>query len=449
MRIDEIKSLKTDFDSNLNEQFSSEKIEELFSVKNEIETKSRELKEKIDPKIVFFKELNNEMNWIKFQELYKQRDQSKLNIETDYEMFRIAFGNFVPYGELRNEGYRHFLEDLSSDPSVIQKIYDLHKHRFLAENTIAQAYINSLFLNKFMKEDTVLTVDYEIPEPLGHNFAMLLERGTINLDNAPSGTGKYQRGGKINVTRSLGDLGHNAMGGRISVSINNDPAPCYCANNSILKTKELDRVGRSAENIIVFTDRAGDHFGDMPKGGVLIANSAGRHVGGTGDTTVLVEKNESYSSTYAVCYRYSSENNTYRQIAIDSMGTCSGEIGTIDSVVGYRDLINGRTKLGIIEDPEQFSENITDGLKTGILVLKKTPKFNIGKGMGQAVVIIEDPDITPDEAKTRISKENRSGGLILMRIPDPTEDNPNNSKLIDLEDDWLEKMEANGGKNEK
>ncbi|MCL5411085.1 MAG: hypothetical protein M1324_04605, partial [Patescibacteria group bacterium] len=94
-----------------------------------------------------------------------------------------------------------------------------------------------------MKEDTVLSIDYEIPEPLRHNFAMLLERGTINLDIAPSGTGKYQRGGSINVVKSLGDLGHNAIGGKISVLNNADSSPCYRANNSILKTKKLDTVG--------------------------------------------------------------------------------------------------------------------------------------------------------------------------------------------------------------
>ncbi|MCL5411084.1 MAG: hypothetical protein M1324_04600 [Patescibacteria group bacterium] len=95
-RIDEIKALKTDFDSGLNDQFSSEKIEELLVTKNELEIKLKELKEEIDPKIVFFKELNNDKNWKKFQELYDQREQSEATIVNDYQMFEEAFWKFYP-----------------------------------------------------------------------------------------------------------------------------------------------------------------------------------------------------------------------------------------------------------------------------------------------------------------------------------------------------------------
>ncbi|MCL5411086.1 MAG: hypothetical protein M1324_04610 [Patescibacteria group bacterium] len=222
---------------------------------------------------------------------------------------------------------------------------------------------------------------------------------------------------------------------------NADSSPCYRANNSILKTKKLDTVGKFAESIIVLTDQVGDKYGSMPEYGVLIAKSAGEQVGGRETTTVLVEKNISFSSGNG-CYIYDQKTGSYQHTFTSAVGTISDKVKAINNINEYQDFTEtvtyGNNRLEIITNPDQFSDSITEGLKTGILVLRKTPRANIGKGMGQAVVIIEDLDTTPEEARTRISQENRSGGVILMRLPDPTEDEPNNTKLIDLEDDWLE-----------
>ncbi|MCL5411083.1 MAG: hypothetical protein M1324_04595, partial [Patescibacteria group bacterium] len=110
---------------------------------------------------------------------------------------------------------------------------------------------------------------------------------------------------------------------------------------------------------------------------------------------------------------------------------------------GDEELVKARERkagLYIVDDIRNFSVDVTDGWEDGILVLRDLPEKNIGKGMKGGVVIVES-SLSPDEVRSRLSAEDKTGGAILMRLPDPTEDEPNNTKLIDLEDDWLERME--------
>jgi len=111
-------------------------------------------------------------------------------------------------------------------------------------------------------------------------------------------------------------------------------------------------------------------------------------------------------------------------------------------MVDEEELVKARERkagLYIIDDINRFTGDVTDGWEDGILVLRDLPEKNIGKGMKGGAIIIES-SLLPDEVRQKLSTEDRAGGAILMRLPDPTEDNPNNTKLIDLEDDWPEKQ---------
>ncbi|MCL5411089.1 MAG: hypothetical protein M1324_04625 [Patescibacteria group bacterium] len=110
----------------------------------------------------------------------------------DGERFRLVSALFdkLPSGLIFDDTvYKDFLEEIGFDSNYATDIINECERISDDFNYDIINHLNSVFLNKFMKSDSVLTMDDLPPRLSYYGFGSYLEKGTIKLKNAKRGLG--------------------------------------------------------------------------------------------------------------------------------------------------------------------------------------------------------------------------------------------------------------------
>lgn len=407
-----------------------------------------QLKEKYDALKTLQKEL-----LLQFQELsketgnYKEKADAlrgvkdlkeKIIIETEVlkrevfspvrEFFRILFQeetikeiNDLYQGEILNPNRPRFgeLSNLffisSPESGLTDNTYQLFLRRLaLQENKIKDAYhnppdpslffgmLNSCFLNRCLKEKTVLNVE-NIPPILKDYFVCFLENGTLNIKEGIGNLGRGMRGGTIYINKRKGIfeggyVGEDMKGGTIYIG----------------PTDSELVLGPKGGTFYVGHQNYGVDLTYFKEGTVLLQDT-NDIICPVADSRTLSTRIWHFDESKRKYVNAHNEIRLHTNDAVDMMYFIAFGEG-----------------LKIIEDPELINDyTYFEKMRGGILVFKKTPPV-IGKEMKGGIVIIEDedPSITPEEVKKRISPD-KTGGFVYLRIFD--KEGKKESELIDVE----------------
>lgn len=260
--------------------------------------------------------------------------------------------------------------------------------------------IHSVFLNQYLESDTVLNTKGELPEELSFAFGCFLERGRINVEKVRHGAGHGMKGGFLNITKHAGsNLGSEMTGG-------------------VINAKEAeDFVGSMMKGGVINVFTAKDYVGFRMKGGVINIDKCGNELGKEGEGgTILLNRDEALDSNRAQIFlnngisfcQYSQKYRIYFEERTGSV-----EIHDREELMKFFEEKKG---IGILLDNQVPFP--AQGLKGGILVFHQLPEENVGEGMEDGLLILENPEISKKEVKERLSTK-RKGGLVMMRVLNP------------------------------
>lgn len=350
--------------------------------KKDIQAKMNEIRESllVFPKI-FLETLNKKETFEKINEVMEVAWRHSTFNETVYKKIEKIFEEvrFPSRYYIGEQGYRKFVEGLVV--WLNEKVPSTPR-----DNPFLLPIINSVFLNKYLKPGSTLTIKNELPDKLKLFFASHLKHGRINIDIDDIGldAGMEMQGGVLNIKKSTRGAGKYMKGG-----------------------------------VIVVKEGSGKIGHDMAGGVICVVKSQGTLIDHIRDGRIIIgeshpdDRYESVLSKY-IC-QYISVINQYDQY------------GHIDWEVHNQEALEFVLRLGdmIISIHESESKNIsnpTKGMKGGVVLLYKVYQETLGEGMEGGVLIIEDNTISKEEVKKRIVY-GRQGGVIMMRVPDPNDPN--------------------------
>lgn|GEM_PF-1614768 len=443
--------------ATISEKIQGGKVEALalLSLQNNAEEVIEEIYDHVGLSGVLSTELNREENWQKLGAYFESKS-GNLFSEDFFQRLNEFFNIKKFYIEVNDYDYERFIRKLVNNDFVRQKFEQYYPpNRFSTPKwdfLILLRLINSLYLTIGLNQDAQLSVR-DLPEELKNSYGCFMARGIINLDKGGDGCGLEMSGGRLNIEETTGRVGEEMSGGIIDVGVTSRETGYhmsggkiivgkhiggnfgYESDHGVLVCEETDNAAGPCSTTDILINKAGDNLGANKNGGVIVANYAGFSIGRFQNSdpwkrdvvTILVGE---YKDTIAL----ESKMRTFKR---DSDGRYFGlnaskpdnNISTDSELSEFK---SGKSGLVIIDDPDLYDQNITEGLQGGIIVLRKLPKDGLGKGIKSGVVIIEIPGITKEEIKSRMSSERQyDHGLILMPVDDP--EHPGKTKLVDVE----------------
>lgn len=449
--MDRIKKIKNSFDQLFSDQtkFSPEKASRLEAIKDELSQKIEELENQISPLKRFLNELAKPQTWEDIKGLYRKEIDSGAweNVHADHpdgffhnleKMFSKA-----PRGSIDNRGeYEDFLGKFltSNIEAKLAEVDECIKDAFLEidpdwmsdyDNYIKEkggkfllSALHSVFLNKYLSNDAVLTFDRP-PESLYDNFGCYLERGTFNITQAGDYAGLCLNGATLNIEVVGKELAQLMKNGVVRAKHAGYGPGMIMYGGTLRVTESVgpEFAGYAGGSAVILADKIHDID--------LKANVTAHKALDSFTALMLIDRKDTVIKDEGVY------NANYHGDYWDTESVWpASEIRSLEEYTSYIQTYKEKKKLVMVN--LESDQNLTEGLDGGIVVFFKAPKKEIGRGMSGGAVILEDEDLSVEEAKKRISKEDRTGGIILMRVPDPSPDDPRRTKLIDLEmpDDW-------------
>lgn len=445
--ISKLKKAFHEFGSNL-DSADSDNIKNLVQESEDLKEMVLETqREVISPVRSFLKELEKPGVIEKIRAIVEQE-------RGDGERFRLVSALFdkLPSGLIFDDTvYKDFLEEIGFDSNYATDIINECERISDDFNYDIINHLNSVFLNKFMKSDSVLTMDDLPPRLSYYGFGSYLEKGTIKLKNAKRGlghgakkttfiaerTGDHPGVASQDCRFSIGEISGSIeeLGRRTRIECQEFSGKLHsCQEKATISVNKEFRgdFGLQNKNISMFCNRSVLNVYNYNPSNTFISNDAKKvFVTDTPGVTLLKHKlNDSKRSYY-----YDDSSRQYIPMkdseqppkVLDNPAEIATEVLDFEG--------NG---IGIIDDYSGFADNQNPCIQIthGILVLRKLDdRFPVGEGTSGGAIIIDVPKLSPEEAKQKISK-NRPGGLILMRMRD--QNDPGTTKLIDLENDSLE-----------
>lgn len=459
------------FKSRCNSKESA--LTEILDIQKQIRFEIDEMNERLGPANLFIYELRKEKLWNKLVEPLRDSPfifaiKIDLGARDIYGLFEYVFSKFETKLKLTSDSVESFWQKLLSD-TLIQKKIDNYANALFKTPEKAKENINivfsSIFINKFIQDDSVIDLK-NIPDEFKKCLGLELKRGTLNIDQAGpacgadatggtinvgvagTGAGAHNKGATIKINIAEGSVGRDMTSGRINVGKTLVSGAISNVKGGVIAAKSAGHDLGKLEKAVVFCDTSGDNLGvENQTESVIICNHAGENIGiSAKGGTILIEKSTkempmSYGRGLGL-YFYFDKKCTYEDMNFN-------HAPSIQTKYDLDDFIEGKMGLVIIDHDYQkvrtSTKQVTDGQKGGIIVLRRLhdKDTQLGYGMAGGALIIES-DLFPDEVRERLSNEGRTGGIILMRVPDPSFNDPLGTKLIDLEDDWLERTGING-----
>lgn len=456
---------------DLGRVIDGEKVDQsaALSLKSDIENKIEAIYEKIGPETFFMDQIRDEEKWKRVFECFAQ--PPNIYELREYKKMFSLFCYFSSEIELTDRSISNFWRLFLSDPFIIKKKKQLFAKRKGSyregDETRLNAFFQALFVNKFIKDDTILNFS-DFPKEFSKFVGAYLGRGTLIADKVDTGCGHRATGGSICVNTAAqfaGDYATNlnlkideAFGmngslwqkGKLKIGKHTERGLGYRQKSGFIQVDTAqDNLVEAMTGGVLLCKKAGDNLGTSASGGVIICDDAGRNIGdysksSTPETaTFLLKKYESISSDCRAQVFMYEENGIYNQW--DNVRGPGYWHIVVPLISGSHDddfkkdgsgLYIVRKGISSESLGENYISDLLDGLKGGIVVLRESeiPK-NLGQGMIDGAVIIENYLVQSKEGltelKNKICKE-REGGVILARVVDP--EDPKKTILIDLED---------------
>lgn len=381
----------------LKNAFEKGKTNKDFSSARKIKSTLRERIEKIREKFtypdkIFLEELDKEKTLKKIKEITSSHPSSLMHMPAYRALERIfqSLDTVIWKKDIKftERSYDRFVKGLVNRKGVLSAIFKtapLSKKEEQLSHLFA--LIHSVFLNKFLKSDTVLNIKKTIPKELEDYFGCFLMRGKISVEK-------------------VGDrLGTSMFGGVIKADIAGDWA--------------CDGI----KGGVVIIKKAGYNLASRMDGGTVYAKEVGDSPGNNKeDGTLLVEKwKMQYAYFHEKTYFYNNQDQNYYDLPVYYATADDAKIYPLkekDLSFELESFKDEKEGLRIIESLPPNPSSITEDMKGGILVLRQAPTHNIGEGMEDGILIIEDLATSKEEVRKRLSPH-RKGGVIMMRVPDP------------------------------
>lgn len=412
-KIKKIKELRDEFKDIYSE--GGEENEKLIEIKKEAETLIHEL---IDD-YCFGIDFTNKLKDVQFiqrivLEIEGRKDLGDKNLADTLRLksiilinfFKKIFPNQTKRKKITSQMYQRFLEALL-DPQI-KKNTEID---WAKRSAVGLEFLNSVFLDFSLAENGRVNMDQPLPKDFDSSFGFGWKEGTANLLEVGDWLGERMTGGQIYAKKAKFGAGFNMAGGVLRVEEAGEGLAPDMYGGTIIVKKAAMEAGRVSQSM---------------------KTSESNGSGGT----ILFEKIQSFADSVnpnIIFCSYNAKDNIYYTMT----GTDTDQIREIKPMSSDNDLRNAHDRMAgvyMIDDVTKFTYPVTRGWGNGVLVLRDLPEKNIGEGMFGGAVIIEST-LPVEEVRSRVMKENRLGGFILMRVPDPTAEDPSNTKLIDLEDD--------------
>ncbi|MCX6809034.1 MAG: hypothetical protein NTW50_05225 [Candidatus Berkelbacteria bacterium] len=451
--IAQLADMARDFDD------SPKTMSKIRPIKERIDLKLTEVLEQISPGSLFIESILSDTNLFHFREILHEamNFSSSLNEFLVYIIDHYRKRYLSPFlkGErssvkLKSESYGKFLDRLIRNPEIhenlkmiITEISIFHSGR--SENSLVNqigirellAALNSCFLEEFLGEDQTLDIrNYSVPMGLFIFFGVGLSHGKIISRKLGRGAGNYLRGGELWVDEVEEWAGEGVMGGKISVGKAGDCFAARIKGGVAVAERSGDSPGVEGKGGVVVVHHGGDKLGSRATNGAYIGEEAKDIAKGSISSlaTFLAGEEADINIHYKTNHSYSVAK--FRGIATyisTSSHYFNGTGGTANVITNNDQLTNFlESGVGFNTIPSHVPKlyNHVEAMKGGILVLKRIPDHDIGEGMTGGAIIIDDPKVSIDEVRPKISKT-KSGGLILLRIWDKTD--LDKSRLVDVE----------------
>lgn len=423
----------TNIITKVGEQFASfrevvplrgqEKIDQALQVKKEI----NEILMKIDPVAQFYAQLNdpeilvklaeiNRLDRVKgwtgqYQENYDMISALFRVLDEDYVFFPNSFKNFDRrYGRFMGK-----LVEASNKGSGRRTPLD-----YIAP------YLASIFLNLYMRLDSEVTIDGpwdRIP---------CLKKGKIRYKEQANGVGSGLQGAEIIVPESGNFTGNHMQSGIIRAQKTHEFAGNVMKGGKMYLGSATSHLGSHMEGGLIMADTATHDIAQKMEGGYVyireiedVTNVASSAKGGY----VIVDGAQSgnFNPNNEFIYRHFGGKFYLHK------GAAIAEIRDMQELAIFQNSGKSvsRIKGGALMQFEA-ANYLTTEMYGGILVIEDYSGTALGRGMKGGMIIIESTNLSVDQVRNCISKEGRTGGYILMRVPIPGK--PGETHLIDLED---------------
>ncbi len=316
---------------------------------------------------------------------------------------------------------------------------------FIAKQEITDKKIvsklNSLFLNLFLDENAEINLKVdELPSILQAEFGLGLNCGKIKIDQLYCDRAfNRMQGGHVEVGQILGDITNSQIayemkGGRLIIGKTNVLAVAQILKSGTLSIGEIENgtFGDSAMGGTAFvgnikitaTAKVYDHILTAASGGTFIINNVDSprkiqiDINKKAHATVLIKSARNkiiynqplqphiYSDRIAY-YDESSDKFRYLHKGYQIYDMEQDTMAYLTA----RPLENWIYRVKTQEFARRIQYNLLEG---GILIMNNADTFEIGKGQKGGAIIINDPNLTYEEACKRVAPiSERLGGIVL------------------------------------
>lgn len=358
------------------------KMEQVKDLVQSIKEKIEALREKVSlPEKMFFRFFYRPEVKEKLKEMISIDD---LNPDEFFTLFGHLSGKTIT-----TENYYNFLRIVNENTDeLLEFTKGIDKEFAQREFKSFLQFFHSAFLNTFLKENTKIQIHKEIPEWALENFGCYLKQGTIDVASVKGG------------------FGYDMRGGTVRVGIGGAEGETFCEEmegGTVYAKKVSGTVGRWMDGGTIYIEESQNIGSRKNRGTILIGNP----------NTVEMEE-EKHSR---ILWYYDETDGVYKNFR----GGKEFLIHTFEELKGFKFQKEG---VAVIQYPSlRDYPDLTKDLEGGIMVLRKMPSV-IGKDMKGGIIIIEDddPNITPEEVKKRISPD-KTGGFVFVRLKVPGTEN--------------------------
>lgn len=463
-KIKNVKLLVSEYKNILPATLQSGDYRDAWELKQRIEVLVDELESALNPGAVFLEQLKQPETWEKLKVIADENDKKfeyigsgaypLIRSRMTFDRISEIFGRNANGLRLSQKQYDKFINNYVRDEDLTNRINNLVQGEIeinKQEVWYMFSALHSVFLNKYLEEKQQINIGEEACKAYSWYFLCHLQKGEISASEVKDYVGYQNDGAKLKFAKTGSGLGELMNSGEIEAEEAGATPGLTMRGGRLRMTKCKNAAGLSGAGGTLEVEQAGTSFAlgmGMAEGATVYCKEAEedafRDFAGTayyeGDISNISAKRKLEKSTILLKNPFSLYNSEEADIFwYDSEETkYKNRLGFVDAMSDYRDMdlfLEGGQGMVVLDESYDFMadsprESIyrkVGNMTAGILVMKVAPQSEIGKGMRGGILILEDPDISLEDVKLRLS-EDRPGGLVFMRVPD--EDNEGETKLV-------------------
>ncbi|MCX6808159.1 MAG: hypothetical protein NTW50_00635, partial [Candidatus Berkelbacteria bacterium] len=258
---------------------------------------TNEILKSFDPALMIIKKLKDPATWEEFDSQVNIGESNRkrwISYPAGRKLPEDIFAEFSYYGPIKSESFAELVKFLDSIKvwllnhlEALAKNYDVETDRTVYNRNQILRSICETFLNKTMRENSIISVSNLPEEIVSYDFAKNLKCGRIEIDQCGYGLGREMTGGEIFATNAGGQAGSGMQGGKIVI---------YGQTGGETGTGMEGGKIYVNKHIIDPKDRDSDWpFGYESKHGTLIAKYDNvRAAGVNGGADIFIDESASY-----------------------------------------------------------------------------------------------------------------------------------------------------------